>query len=63
MRTLASDATALLTLLKSGAGLPLQKFDSVQLAFLTKLDPGYALSSMLEMGLTAPALITISLTL
>jgi len=40
MSTLDSEGIALLTLEKSGAGLPLQKLERVQLAFLTKLDPG-----------------------
>jgi hypothetical protein len=54
---------ALLTFAKSGGGLPLQKLDKVQLAFLTKLEPAYALSNIFAIGVTEPALITISLTL
>lgn len=61
-RTLARDGIALYILWKSGVGLPLQKFESVQLAFLTKLLPGYALSKIFAIGLIAPAYITISLT-
>lgn len=63
MSTFAREGTALITFLKSGGGLPLQKFDKVQLAFLAKLLPGEARSRMLEIGFTAPAQITISLTL
>jgi hypothetical protein len=41
-----------------GAGLPLQQLDNVQLAFLTNVLPGYALSSNFAIGSTAPAAIT-----
>jgi hypothetical protein len=58
MRTLARDDTALWTRLKFGAGLPLHRFDKVQLAFLTNDDPGWALSKIFEIGAIAPALIT-----
>lgn len=58
IRTLANDGTALLTLSKFGAGLPLHKFERVQLAFLTNDDPGFAWSRMAAIGSTAPAKIT-----
>lgn len=45
------------TFLKSGERLPLHKFESVQLAFIIKILPGYALSKNLVIGSTAPALI------
>ena len=63
IRTLARDGIALCTFMKLGAGLPLQRFDNVQLAFLTNDEPGYALSRISAIGLIAPALMTISLTL
>jgi hypothetical protein len=44
----------LFTFSKSGAGLPLQKFESVQLAFRTKLLPAGILSSKFAIGNTAP---------
>jgi len=63
INTLARDGIALFTLSKLGAGLPLQRLDSVQLAFLTKDEPGGALSKIAEIGLIAPEEITKSLTL
>lgn len=56
--TLARDGMHLATFFKSGEGLPLHKFESVQLAFLMKVLPGYALSKNSAIGTTAPALIT-----
>ena len=50
-------------MLKAGGGLPLHKLESVQLAFLTNEDPGYVPSKISDIGLIAPAFITISLTL
>jgi hypothetical protein len=47
-------AMQLFTFSKSGAGLPLHKFESVQLAFLTKLLLAGILSSKLAIGNTAP---------
>lgn len=58
IRTLARDGTALLTYSKLGAGLPLHRLESVQLAFLTKDEPGFALSRMVEIGVITPAYIT-----
>lgn len=63
IRTFASEGIALLTFSKLGAGLPLHKFERVQLAFLTNDDPGCALSKISAIGFMAPALITRSLTL
>ena len=54
---------ALVTLLKGGEGLPLQKFERVQDAFLTKEVPGSDLSKIFAIGSTAPALMTKSLIL
>lgn len=39
-KTFANEGIALFTFEKSGGGLPLQKFDRAQLAFLIKLVPG-----------------------
>ena len=63
MRTLANESMALTTLSKAGAGRPLQRLARVQLAFLTKDDPGCALSNMSAIGLIAPCSITMSLIL
>jgi hypothetical protein len=60
--TLAREGMARCTLWKSGGGLPLHRLDRVQLAFLTNDEPGIALSRISEMGATAPALMTLSLT-
>lgn len=46
--------------LNSAPGLPRQKLDKVQEAFLTKLEPGGVLSRISAMGVTAPASITMS---
>lgn len=50
---------------RSGAGLPLQKFAKVQLAFLIKVpyEPGATLSKRFAIGSTAPEFITMSLIL
>lgn len=40
IRTFDKEGIALFTLLKSGGGLPLQKFESAHDAFLTKDEPG-----------------------
>jgi hypothetical protein len=40
IRILERVGIALATLLKGGQGLPLQRFERVQLAFLTKDEPG-----------------------
>jgi hypothetical protein len=40
IRILERVGIALATLAKGGQGLPLQRFDRVQLAFLTKDEPG-----------------------
>lgn len=61
MITFASALTPVLTLLKLGDGLPLQKFDNVQLAFLVKLEPASELLSIVAIGSTALAEITMSL--
>ena len=63
MRTFDRDVIALSTLLNEGDGLPLQRLLSVQLAFLTKEEPGWALSRISAIGLIAPSCITISLIL
>jgi len=53
--TFARDETARSTLPKGGAGLPLQRFERVQLAFLTKDEPGTALSRMSAIMGMAPS--------
>mgnify|MGYP001564489405 CR=1 FL=1 len=63
IRTFANDGIALFTLLNSGGGLPLQKLDNAQEAFLTREVPGYALSNTRAIGSTALVAITISLIL
>ena len=63
MRTLANEPMALATLVKSGAGRPLQRFERVQDAFLTNEDPGCALSRIEAIGSIAPSAITRSLIL
>ena len=58
INTLASDGIHLAIFLYWGAGLPLHKFDRVQLAFLVKVLPAGDLSSKLAMGSTALAPMT-----
>ena len=55
MRTFAKESTARETLANCGDGLPRHKFESVQLAFLTKEDPGMALSKISEIKGIAPS--------